>query len=209
MKQLFFSFIFLIISNTYAFQDTAIVLIDMQDKFFERSNNQDTEEVKELVANNKTVLEWGVKNDLPILIFEYDGYGPTTDKLLDVYADHDHKTVIKYRDGGFARETDSRSEAIQFLVNRHVKNLIILGINGPYCVKSTVRGALAAGYEVYTASDIVADVNPHPPTFPDSDWWLTEEAFHSYENYVELIEFFEDKYSVESSAHLASADSNN
>ena len=206
MKKSFLNLLFVLISISYAqaFEHTALVLIDMQDQFFERNDNSDSEEVKTLIENNKEVLLWGVKNELPVLIFEYDGFGPTTETLAHVYQDHQHKTVIKYRDGGFAILSDAKEEALKFLKSKGIENLIVMGINGPYCVKSTVLGALENEFEVYTAGDIVADVNPNPPTFPDTNWWMTDQSLlHTYENYVEIIDFFEEKYSVQNNEHLA------
>lgn len=61
---------------------------------------------------------------------------------------HDDLRVRKRTPNSF-HETNLR----QLLVERHVERLVVCGLQSDFCVDTTVRQALALGYEVALASD--------------------------------------------------------
>jgi nicotinamidase-related amidase len=185
------TFVFVLcLTNLFALENTALVIVDMQDQFFERGNNQDSDELKILMKNNMALTKWAVENDLPVLVFEYEGYGPTTETLEQIYLSSTYRAVLKSADGGFNTYSDSREEALEFLRHHNIKELIVSGINGPYCVYSTLSGALDLEFKVHSSSDTVADFNTTPPTLPSNDWWFEHDSFYKYKSYEEIISKF-------------------
>jgi len=163
----------------------AVVLIDMQQGFFERGNTTNTPELKNLIDHQVVLLDWAVKNEIPVLIFEYDTFGETDPRLIAAVQGHAFAQITKYDDNGFGYE--SNEAAVSQLKEWHVDSLIVAGINGEYCVKSTVFGAMQEGFDVMTSSDIVGNINENPPIYPNATWFFKGKKFVVFENLNSII----------------------
>jgi nicotinamidase-related amidase len=163
----------------------AVVLIDMQKGFFERGHATDTPELKNLIDHQVVLLEWAVTHEIPVLIFEYDTFGDTDPRLMAPLSHHPFEKVTKYEDNGFGY--DSSADALAHLKRWNVDTLIVAGINGGYCVKSTALGGIQAGFDVMTSSDIVGNVNENPPIYPNDTWFFKGKKFVVFENLSSII----------------------
>ncbi|MBL7714669.1 MAG: isochorismatase family protein [Bdellovibrionales bacterium] len=155
--------------------EVAVVLIDMQPGFYKRGGVVGSQGLKDLVAEQSKLLNWAVQEGVPVLIFEYSGFQPTNISLTDLLVGSTFKAITKYEDDGFGY--DSHDEAVQTLDSWGAKTLIAAGINGPYCVRSTVLGALAAGYDVISSPAITGNINHNPPTYPNTTWYSPRNKF--------------------------------
>lgn len=157
---------------------TAVFVIDMQGGFYDRGGTRETEGLQRLVQTQRRLLSWAVSYDVPVLVFEYRGFGPTNNRLTDLLQGHRFEVVQKQVDGAF-NYYDSATPSREILERWGVSNLIVSGINGNACVLATVMGALRLGYRVITASDIVGDLNYNPPIYPNSGWFPNHPNFEA------------------------------
>src|SRR5476651_1893710 len=89
----------------------AIVLIDMQLGFYQRGGVENAYGLKRLVANQRTLLNWAVKNEIPVLVFEYQDFKETDPRLMKIIATDSYKIVTKVNDNGFTVNSQSRATA--------------------------------------------------------------------------------------------------
>lgn len=149
----------------------AVVLIDMQYGFYERGGVTDTSELQDLVKNQQKLLSWAKKNNIPVIVFEYLHYGKTDTRLTEILREHQRLYISKRTDSGFRNK--SAQAARNFLEHFEVDTLIVAGVNGPYCVRSTILDAVRSeNYSIITSDDLVADINLNPPTYPFCDYKL-------------------------------------
>lgn len=158
--------------------DVAVVLIDMQYGFYQRGGVTQSKGLADLVSQQEKLLNWAVSNDVPVLIFEYSGFAATDTRLTSILSGFRTHTVIKTNDNGFYY--DSRDEAVKTLDAWGARTLIAAGINGAYCVRSTVLGAMANGYDVITTPTIVGNINQNPPIYPNTTWYSRKNKFQVY-----------------------------
>jgi nicotinamidase-related amidase len=149
---------------------TAVVIVDMQEGFYERGGVTDTPGLLSLVTKQMELLNWAVAQNVPVLIFEYDGFGATDPRLTGILKGFETKSITKFDDNGFT--SPSRKPAVAYLKSLNIKTLIMAGINGAYCVHDTTTGAISAGFDVVTASDIVGNLNQNPPIYPNNTWYF-------------------------------------
>lgn len=153
----------------------AVVLIDMQEGFYKRGGTQGSEGLRRLVYKQSQLLAWAVQNRIPVLVLEYESYGKTDYNLMKYVQLGQYRVIEKNHDGGFYGK--SRDEVLKTLSDWKVDSLIVAGINGPYCVKSTIVGALEAGFDVMTTSWVIGNINHNPPTFPNGAWYFKNNKF--------------------------------
>lgn len=157
-------------------QGLAVVIVDMQPDFWTTIGEEEPKLLSELVAHNVWLLEWAVKEHVPVLIFEFNDKGPADARLMKVLKAHPYKTIIKYTNNGFLHEsTHLNSRTI--LQNWGFNRLLVAGINSPYCIRETVQGALEEGFSVVTSADIVGDFSYPPYIYPDNSWFPDDKNF--------------------------------
>ncbi len=149
---------------------TAVVIVDMQEGFYERGGVTHTRGLLSLVSRQIELLNWAVANDVPVLIFEYNGFGETDPRLTNILKGAETTSITKFNDNGFADR--SKKAAVAYLLKHRIKTLIMAGINGAYCVHDTARGAISEGFDVITSSDIVGNLNQNPPIYPNNTWYF-------------------------------------
>ena len=130
----------------------AVLLIDMQEFFLQHFDKHIR---KELVDNQISVLNFCIKNKLPIIATEYKCRGifrghmiTTLHKKLGKALAH---IVVKESNSGF-----TKTELDQVLKDLKVKRLLIMGINANACVQDTTIGAISRGYKVLISKGIIA-----------------------------------------------------
>jgi nicotinamidase-related amidase len=175
-----------IISISFA-QDiqTAVVIVDMQESFYDKHSASNTQKVERLVKEQIKLLESARKYNLPVVIFEYFNWGSTDSRILEAAKGLDVKIVTKYRDGGF--DDWYAEEAQEFLQSRNVENLIISGLNGDYCIKDTVLGAHDFEYNIIVNPKQIGNIDSeeHIVNYPYKGWELNNASAYRWENALE------------------------
>ena len=182
-----FLFIFFSIQSFAGSNGIAVILVDMQYGFYERGGVTETQGLKDLVSHQQKLLNWAVKEDVPVLVFEFQGYQETDSRLMKILKNHPHKVVTKRHDNGFTRGSQSAQAADDQLQKWDTDLIIIAGINGAACVKGTAVGAINFGYDVTTSSDIVGNINQNPPLYPNSSWFFRNNRFDVFSTLEEII----------------------
>lgn len=130
----------------------AIVIIDMQDHFIGsmseiRRNN--------LIDRQLEILQECIDQDLPVVVLEYDGSGPTTSRLKAKLSQVPRlETIVKYLDDGFYG-----TNLDQVLKNLGVESILLTGVNASVCVRKTASSAVNIGYNVITGKHLITDVS--------------------------------------------------
>lgn len=159
---------------------TAAVIVDMQEGFYQRGGVTGTVGLQNLVDKQIELLKWAVAENVPVLFFEYDGFGDTDTRLTSLVAGGNFMRVTKVNDDGFT--APSLKPAVKFLRRNKIKTLIMAGINGAYCVHDTTTGAISSGFDVVTASDIVGNLNQNPPIYPNNTWFFKNNKLEILKN---------------------------
>lgn len=130
--------------------DTALVLIDVQEKLARAMHNKEA-----LVENLKRMVKGALLWDLPVLWTEQnpDGLGPTIREIAELLPGR--KPVSKFSFSCCGTETFVKQlEA----VNR--QNMLAVGIEAHVCVYQTVADLIGLKYEVEVVADAVASRTP-------------------------------------------------
>lgn len=190
MKAILFLIFSLLCSCPIAFASAnqpkpALVLIDMQYGFYKRGGTLHTTGLELLVSNQIALLAHAVDEKLPVVILEYRGYDVTDTRLTNVLKGYGKvKTFQKTNDSGFAHpELQAQLKAW------NVDTLIIAGVNGCCCVRSTVTDGLKQGYKVVTSPEVIGDLNMNPPRFPNGTWYPSNKNFKAYLKLEDLIDY--------------------
>jgi nicotinamidase-related amidase len=143
--------------------NTALVVIDMQDQFIERGeihNRPDNvEKVEQIFKFQIATIRSAVEAKIPIIFMEYRGHGETNTQLKQAVGDYSNvKFFVKAADGMFDDEA-TKKRLVAFLNENGIKNLIITGANGGACVANSIRGALENEYSVVPFTKGIADFN--------------------------------------------------
>lgn len=150
---------------------SAVLLIDMQADFLQFAER---ESIDMLVQNQLELLHQERKRGSAIVVFEYLGHGPTISPLREMALTYERvKFITKTQNGGFENFSPiDPDNPIHVLNQWSVDHLIVAGVNGAYCVKCTVAGALKAGFSVSTSAKVVATFSrKYVDIYPDGAWW--------------------------------------
>ena len=127
---------------------TALLVVDMQHEVLATTHEPDT-----VVANINTLVDRAREADVPViwvqhhdenLPVESDGW-----QLVDELVPHDGEPVVAKSYGDSFESTDL--EAV--LGERKVGRLVVTGAHTDACIRSTLHGALARGYDVTLVAD--------------------------------------------------------
>ncbi len=162
-------FLFLFLSLAYAQparngDNTALIIIDMQQYFIDRGETQNTPEnirkVNELVQEQLGLIANAKALNQPIVFMEYEGYGPTNPLLTAAVNGYAHtRTFPKTTDGMFESWNTHVGQLTGYLQEKKIGNLVIAGANGGACVEQSISGALENDYNVMAMSRDIADFN--------------------------------------------------
>lgn len=168
----FVLFVFVTLSALPAFAGNsgfATVLIDMQQGFYQRGGVSGSPKLEALVRNQARLLAWSVRKGIPVVVLQYQGFGETDPRLMKIVKNGAYKVIWKNNDGGFYGM--SHDELLATLKGWKVDSLIVAGINGAYCVRSTIQGALENKYNVMSTNYVIGNINQNPPIFPNGSWY--------------------------------------
>lgn len=136
-------------------KNIAVLMIDMQDFFLK---NLDDESRSVLVRNQGEVLDFCLKKNVPVFVFEYKAggvlRGPTTKVLLEKLKRLSQRVIVKDNNSAFVG-----TKLEELLKESKVKTILLLGINANGCVQDTAMGAIRRGYKVVTSSDLIASTS--------------------------------------------------
>lgn len=128
----------------------AVVLVDMQTRFVD---NLSPVKRDRIIKEQIKVIHFCAEMALPLFVLEYIGYGQTID-LLKSEIEYVHQVTLLLKD---LNDAFSEPRLDAKLADLLVNELIITGINASSCVFATARTAFAQGYEITTASTLMAD----------------------------------------------------
>jgi len=129
--------------------NTAVILIDMQDKLLENINR---EEVYTEIQNQIEVITYAQEHNIPIFLLEFEGLGKTNGKLKDALSKSPYETIVKLENNGFINTTLDI-----MLQQKAIKELILMGAYASACVLSTANGAIENGYKIATSKEVILD----------------------------------------------------
>ncbi len=121
----------------------ALLLIDMQMNFLLGALSRNTKELWELIRNQKTLLQFAKREQIPVYRVEYRNRGATLKPLTQDLPRGNTTTVIKNSLSAFAGTTLREN-----LRARSVTQIVCVGIESDKCVAATVFDALAYRFEV-------------------------------------------------------------
>jgi len=145
----------------------AVVLVDMQEGFVSHLRKG---AAQPLIDCQSLILQECITSNTPVAVLEHNYDDTKTVQVLSEIVMEIPRNVIirKNTDDGFAR-----TDLDKTLRGWRAKKLLITGINGSYCVKSTARSALDLKYEILTSPRLISGLSGqswHDPT--DSiDWF--------------------------------------
>lgn len=130
--------------------DTALVLIDVQEKLARAMHNKDA-----LFDNLKRMVKGARLLGLPILWAEQnpDGLGPTIREIADLLPDN--KPVSKFSFSCCGNELFMKN-----LKAINCKNMLVAGIEAHVCVYQTVADLINLKFDVQVVADAVASRTP-------------------------------------------------
>ena len=152
----------------------ALVIVDMQPKFWDRVNSYEREEE---LPNQIEVVRYCNQHKIPIVVLEYLNGGNTIEELTDeVEKNPNYRCITKRKDDGF----ENTGLDIQ-LREWGTNSVLLMGVNAGSCVAQTANAANKKGYQIWTAQDLVAN----------GDW---ESERNDYQEYFKRIGQYSDDY---------------
>lgn len=125
-------------------EETLLMIIDIQDRLVPVMSDRD-----QVIHYSKILLHAAEEMNFPVLVTEQypKGLGRTVPELLELVGEE--QIFVK---NSFTACTDQVKEELE----RHGrKKILIAGMETHVCVFQTARDLLAAGYQVFLASDAV------------------------------------------------------
>jgi len=140
--------------------DTALIIIDIQNDYFENGSNTLSESLK-ACKNARLILDYFRFKGLPVIHIKHIATKPTATFFLPDTAGaeiHDEvrpftneKVIVKHYPNSF-RET----ELLEYLESLDISHLVICGMMTHMCVDATTRAAKDFGYECTVIGDACA-----------------------------------------------------
>lgn len=167
----------------------AVVLIDMQRRFVK---NLSKKEIKKILKAQLVIIEeLCVKKGVPLVILNYAGYGPVLRTLAREVLKAPAREALKAP----AREAFKKhvwdgfrsKKFVSHLRELEVDTLLLMGVYADCCVKATAESAIANGYEIVTASSLVAGTDLD---YGGSARWYKKNGIF-YESEISLLEDLE------------------
>lgn len=128
--------------------NTALIVIDMQ-----RGVVADAFEVDRVVDNINTLVDKARTERVPVIWVQHSdselAEGSDAWQYLDDLQRAEGEPVVSKRYGDSFEETDLE----KILAERHVGRLVVTGAQTDACVRSTLHGALARGYDATLVAD--------------------------------------------------------
>ncbi len=131
-----------------------VLLIDMQTKFVTHIR---AGRAKIIIERQIKIIEMSRNENIPIIILEYVGAGPTIHELnSELKKNKKVFFLAKIYNSGFTNE-----RLCQLLHDLGCKKLLLMGVNAQYCVKATANDAILKGFEIATSEDLISGMSHH------------------------------------------------
>lgn len=127
----------------------AVLIIDMQDYFI-----TDNEAKLALIPKQIKLIEFCRKNDVPVFLIEYCGYGRTTRSLLEVAHKISKENLYFVPKNTWSPFASTQLD--QALKNIKAEYLLVSGINACACVYDTLAEANDLGFKTLVSYDLMA-----------------------------------------------------
>ncbi len=128
--------------------DTALLVIDVQRDVVAEAHDRDA-----VIANIVDLVDRARREDVPVVWVQHadDGMARDTDgwQYVDELPPGDDEPVVHKSFGDSFEDTDLEDR----LAERHVGHLVVAGAQTDACIRSTLHGALARGYDVTLVGD--------------------------------------------------------
>lgn len=167
-------------------KDTAVIIIDMQEFFLA---NFPKPIVKQLIENQKRIINICLKKNFPFILTEYKTRGifrgPTISTIKNLVKNSVIVTIIKEQNSAF-----TKTDLDTILKENKIKKVLLIGINANACVQDTAIAAIFRGYQVITAQGIIACASRGDMSLSKTNKkWFAEntvffEDFKQLENYL-------------------------
>lgn len=144
-------------------RDQALLVIDMQDRFLSASTHQpkihNARLLNTLISQNIELIRLARTLEIPIFLVEYAEGGRTDSRIQNELEGYPHlHEILKTTDGIFDERNEGLPSTFKSLRELGTKELIMVGINGDYCVAESIFGALANRFRVTTYSRGIASL---------------------------------------------------
>jgi nicotinamidase-related amidase len=128
--------------------NTALLVVDMQEGVV-----GDAYEVDRVVANISTLVTRARDADVPVIWVQHSDeeleQGSAAWRLVPALEPAEHEPVVHKQYGDSFEETDLES----LLADRGIGRLVVTGAQTDACIRSTLHGALARGYDATLVGD--------------------------------------------------------
>jgi nicotinamidase-related amidase len=128
--------------------NTALLVVDVQNAVVANAHQRD-----EVVANIRTLVERARDRDVPVIWVQHSGEELQVDTdgwryvpELELGAD---EPVVHKRFGDSFEDTSLEDE----LARRHVGRVVVTGAQTDACIRATIHGAFARGYDTVLVAD--------------------------------------------------------
>lgn len=140
-------------------KNTALIVVDPQKEFAQAFDSYD---IKIMSEANNSLISYCEKNKIPVYLAVSPDFGnEIIPSMKNSLANAVKIPKPKCIDSAF-----SNKKLLESLIKDGSDNLIITGIDAPYCVKRTAQDALKNGFNIYSSDDLIAT---RPNTEFDSD----------------------------------------
>ena len=127
---------------------TALLVIDVQNGVMEGAHERDT-----VIANINTLVEKARAEDVPVLWVQHTSenlpQGSEAWQYVRELTRRDSEPLVQKTYGDSFEDTDLET----LLAERGVGHLVVAGAQTDACIRSTLHGALARGYDATLVSD--------------------------------------------------------
>jgi nicotinamidase-related amidase len=128
--------------------NTALLVVDMQEGVV-----GDAYEVDRVVSNIASLVNRARETNVPVIWVQHSDEelekGSDAWQLVPAFEPADHEPVVHKQYGDSFEETDLES----LLADRGVGRLVVTGAQTDACIRSTLHGALARGYDATLVGD--------------------------------------------------------
>jgi len=142
------------------FKDSCVVMVDMQTRFLESFEKHI---LNELIENQKKLLLFCSKYNIPLIVLEYYHLGKTIKKIEKNFSKISSVKIFeKFTDDGcLLSPIDDKKRIITisevFFSSLGKKTVIFAGVNKSVCVQQVAKRMLQDGHTIATSLDIIAD----------------------------------------------------
>ena len=137
-------------------QQIALIVIDMQLGAFQGTIIPPISKAEDLLSNISRLIAKARMQDVPIVFVQHSGgkgspleHGTSGWNIHPAIAPMDRDIVIQKSTPDSFHQTQLQKE----LESRHIRKLVIAGLQTEFCVDTTCRRAFSLGYEVILAKD--------------------------------------------------------